>query len=266
MLYYYDDIVAEYGKMFADDAARTITKMRLYSEYLNLENFYGKTPEEFIRIFSNYGRMLYSRETYLWMLAYLLSGKYSFVKDGWYSREIKSRVDGYCISLTIDEEVYIGNYLRLSKLQEGESINRFFELDEKLVAIPITSIRNKFLKHLRPDKLYSVSEDLFLLYVIEEEIYYTHDDDWAEFVKRLKYSHQKENFNLSAMLTAVALCSDYDWHMLHWKSWNKDDVLCMYRHLKSKSKKNRQLLANLFLVYRSDFGRWMLPLKWKRVQ
>ena len=262
MLYYYDDIVAEYGKMFADDAARAIAEMRLYSEYLNLENFYGKTPEEFIRIFSNYGRMLYPREKYLWMLAYLLSGKYSFVKDGWCSTEIKSSVDGYRISLTIDEEVYIDNYLRLSKLQEGESINRFFELDEKLVAIPITSIRNKFLKHLRPDKLYSVSEDLFLLYVIEEEMYYTHDDDWAEFVRRLKFSHQKENFNLSAMLGAVALCTEYGIHKAYINSHDKESVMTIYKKLKSNTKRDRRS-TNLFVITDSNFGEPPYRVWWR---
>lgn len=261
MLYYYDDIVAEYGKMFADDAARAIAKMRLYSEYLNLENFYGKTPEEFIRIFSNYGRMLYSRETYLWMLAYLLSGKYSFVKDGWYSTEIKSRVDGYHISLTIDEEVYIDNYFRLSKIQEGEPVNGFFKLDEELDVAHWACATSRALKHLGREELYTAAENLFLLYIMEEETNPSYDE-WEEFIRRLKFSHQKENFNLSAMLGAVALCTEYGIHKAYINSHDKESVMTIYKKLKSNTKRDRRS-TNLFVITDSNFGEPPYRVWWR---
>lgn len=261
MLYYYDDIVAEYGKMFADDAARAIAKMRLYSEYLNLENFYGKTPEEFIRIFSNYGRMLYSRETYLWMLAYLLSGKYSFVKDGWYSTEIKSRVDGYHISLTIDEEVYIDNYLRLSKLQEGEPVSGFFKLDEELDVAHWECATYKSLKHLTREKLYIAAEDLFLLYLIENEVNPSYEE-WEDFIRRLKFSHQKENFNLSSMLGAIALSTEYGVHRAYWNSHDKEAVMAVYKKLKSSTRRDRRS-TNLFVITDSNFGEPPYSVWWR---
>lgn len=248
MMYY--DIVAEYGREFADDAESVMVDMSRYTEHLNFKNFYGKTLEEFISIFSNYGGMIYSREEYLWRLSYLLSGKYS-----------RSGLGIYRVAPTIDEGVYLDNYLRLSKLQNEESKNGFFELDGELVPMSIQGIMNKSLKGLITEKMYSVVEDLFLLYVVEEEVNPAHDD-WDDFIKRLKFSHQKENFNLASMLGAFALCTEYGWHTIYWRSWEKDEVLWTYHSLKSKTKRDRRL-TNLFLVHYGHLDDSPYIVMWK---
>ena len=261
MLYMYDDIANKYGKEFAMRADSFAVDMCKYTDNLSYQYLYDRTPEEFIHIFSKYGSYLYSREEYLWKLAYLLSVKYYFKEGGKYDPETQTDVDVWKVASTIDEEVYIDNYLRLLKIQEGETVNGFFELDEKLVAIPIASISNKFLKHLSTEELYSVADDIFLLYVAEEDANPTHDE-WEYFVKRLKFSHQKENFNLSAMLGAIALCTEYSLYEVYLGTSSKSDVLNRYKKLKSSTKKDRRS-TNLFIITDSNFGEPPYSVWWR---
>ncbi len=250
VLDFYDNIAAEYGKDFADRADNAAWDTAIdYTDMLMDKNFYGKTPEEFIRIFGNYGKYVYSREDYLWRLSYLLSGEYGTL-DG----------ETYWIGATIDEEAYIDNYLRLSKLQDGESTNRFFKLDEELVVVSIQSIQNKSVKHLSTEELYKVAEDVFLLYAVEETIHIL-NGKWENFIKRMKYSQQKENFRLSCMLGAIALCAEYGYQEIYWNSWDKDKVLRIYGLLKNKHKKSRRE-ANRFLYHLDhcyDLGHYGTP-------
>lgn len=261
MLYYYNEISAEYGKEFAMHADSFAVDMADYTENLSYRYLYGRTPEEFIRAFSRYGSYVYSREEYLWKLSYLLSVKYYFKEGGKYDPETQTYVDVWKVTSTVDEDVYISNYLRLKNMHDGESINRFFEVNEELVAVSIQITANKSLKHLSTEELYSVAEDLFLLYVAEEEINPTHIG-WEDFVTRLKFSHQKENFNLTSMLGAFALCTEYGWHEIYWNSWDKENVLAIYRRLKSKSKRDRRL-TNLFLVHYGHMDDTPYTVVWK---
>ena len=260
MLYSYNEVAVKYGKEFAMRADSFAVDMSKYTENLSYQYIYARTPEEFIEIFSKYGSYVYSREEYLWKLAYLLSVKYYFKKGGRYDPEIQKDVDAWKIASTIDEDMYIDNYLHLSKIQEGESINRFFELDEKLVAISIKSISNKFLKHLSTEKLYSVAEEIFLLYVAEEDANPTHDE-WEYFIKRLRFSHQKENFNLSTMIGAIALCTEYSPYEAYLTA-HKTDVLARYKQLKSSTRRDRRS-TNLFVVIDSNFGEPPYRVWWR---
>lgn len=250
ILDFYDNIAAEYGKDFADRADNAAWDTAIdYTDMLMDKNFYGKTPEEFIRIFGNYGKYVYSREDYLWRLSYLLSGEYGTL-DG----------ETYWIGATIDEEAYIDNYLRLSKLQDGESTNRFFKLDEELVVVSIQSIQNKSVKHLSTEELYKVAEEIFLLYVAEEDANPTHDE-WEYFIKRLRFSHQKENFNLSTMIGAIALCTEYSPYEAYLTA-HKTDVLARYKQLKSSTRRDRRS-TNLFVVIDSNFGEPPYRVWWR---
>ena len=236
--------------------------MDRYGEFLNFNNFFGKTPKEFIELFGNYGGMVYSREEYLWRLAFLLSSEYSFREESRYSEELKKDVGAYHMSPIIDDEVYMDNYRRLSKLhQEGEPVNGFFKLDEELDVAHWECATYKSLKHLTREELYIASEDLFLLYIIEEETNPSHDE-WEDFIRRLKFSHQRENFNLSMMLCAIALCTEYEIHEAYWNSHDKDSVMAIYKNLKSHTKRNRRS-TNLFVITDSNFGEPPYTVWWR---
>ena len=118
----------EMKKMMSD----VLVEMDQYRELLQFNNFFGKTPREIIEIFGTYGGMIYSREEYLWRLSYPLSAKYSFREESRYSAETNDYVGAYHMAPAIDEDSYVDNYRRLSKIQEGEPVNGFFKLDEEL--------------------------------------------------------------------------------------------------------------------------------------
>lgn len=238
-----------------------LVEMDQYRESLNFNNFFGKTPEEFIEIFGTYGGMIYSREEYLWRLAYLLSSEYTFREESRYSEELKKDVGAYHMSPIIDEEVYIDNYRRLSKLQEGEPVNGFFKLDEELNVAHWECATYKSLKHLTREELYIAAEDLFLLYLIENEVNPSYEE-WEDFIRRLKFSHQKENFNLSSMLGAVALSTEYGVHRAYWNSHDKEAVMAVYKKLKSSTRRDRRS-TNLFVITDSNFGEPPYSVWWR---
>ena len=238
-----------------------LVEMDQYREFLNFNNFFGKTPEEFIEIFGNYGGLVYSKEEYLWKLSFLLSSEYSFRKESRYSEELKKHVGAYYISPTINEDMYINTYLHLSKIQEGEIVNDFFKLDNELYAAHIQCATYKSLKHLSREELYSVAEDLFLLYIMEEETNPSHEE-WEDFIRRLKFSHQRENFNLSMMLGAIALCTEYGIHEAYWNTHDKESVMSIYKNLKSHTKRNRRS-TNLFVITDSNFGEPPYRVWWR---
>lgn len=221
-----------------------LVEMDQYREFLHFNNFFGKTPKEFIEIFGNYGGMLYSREEYLWRLAYLLSVEYS--------TETKEYAGAYRMAPTINEAIYIDTYRHIEKIQEGEPINWFFELDKKIDVVRLQCTTSKSLKHISREELYSVAEDLFLLYIMEEETNPS-QDEWEDFIRRLKFSHQKENFNLSTMLGAVAMCTEYGEHHIYYGSHDRESVMTTYKNLKSGTR-SRLKKNNLFLVVYSNFG------------
>jgi len=183
----------EIAMMNKEVMRNVLVEMDQYTEILKFNNFFGKTPKEFIEIFATYGGMLYSREEYLWRLAYLLSVEYS--------TERKEYAGAYHMTLAVNEGIYIDTYRHIAKIQEGEPINWFFELDKEINVVRLKCTTYNSLKNLSREELYSVAEDLFLLYCIEEETNSSHDE-WEDFIQRLKFSHQRENFNLSAMLGA----------------------------------------------------------------
>lgn len=235
--------------------------MANYADVLNFHSFFGKTPKEVIEIFGNYGEMVYSREEYLWKLSFLLSSEYSFRKESRYSEELKKHVGAYHMSPTIDKKVYIDNFLRLSKIQEGEPVNEFFKLDDEIDVAHIQSATYKSLKHLSREELYSVAEVLFLLFLIENEANPSYEE-WEDFIRRLKFSHQRENFNLSAMLGAVALCTEYGIHEAYWNTHDKESVMSIYKNLKSHTKRNRRS-TNLFVITDSNFGEPPYRVWWR---
>ena len=178
-------------------------------------------------------------------MAFLLSAKYSSADNG-----------NYEITTSIYTKVYIENYFLASKLKEGKPVNGSYLLDGKVNSIPMEIIGIESLKHLSTDKLYSVSEDLFILYAVEEEMKYDHDGEWSDYVRMLKFSHQKENFNISAMLCAIALCTKYGWHEIFYGTHNKNKVMRTYKNLKSKTR-SKLKRNNLFLVEFVDTSCWV---------
>ena len=235
--------------------------MANYADTLIFINFFGKNPEEFIELFGTYGGMLYSREEYLWRLAFLLSSEYYFREESRYSEETKEYVGAYHMAPTIDEDSYMENYFRLSKIQEGEPVNGFFKLDEELDVAHWACATSRALKHLGREELYTAAENLFLLYIMEEETNPSYDE-WEEFIRRLKFSHQKENFNLSAMLGAVALCTEYGIHKAYINSHDKESVMTIYKKLKSNTKRDRRS-TNLFVITDSNFGEPPYRVWWR---
>ena len=235
--------------------------MTNYADVLNFNNFFGKTPKEIIEIFGNYGGLIYSREEYLWKLSFLLSSEYSFRKESRYSEELKKDVGAYYIAPTTNEDVYISTYLQLSKIQEGEIVKDFFKLDNGFYVVHIQSATYKSLKHLSREELYSVAEVLFLLHLIESEANPSYEE-WEEFIRRLKFSHQKENFNLSSMLGAVALSTEYGIHRAYWNSRDKEAVMAVYKKLKSSTRRDRRS-TNLFVITDDNFGEPPYSVWWR---
>lgn len=86
---------------------------------------------------------------------------------------------------------------------------------------------------------------------MEEETNPSHAE-WEDFIRRLKFSHQRENFNLSMMLGAIALCTEYG-NCVYYGSHDRFSVMSAYKNLKSGTR-SRLKKNNLFLVVYSNFG------------
>ena len=233
----------EIAMMNKEMMRNVLVEMDQYTEILKFNNFFGKSPKEFIEIFATYGGMLYSREEYLWRLAYLLSVEYS--------TENKEYVGAYHMAPIVNEGIYIDTYRHIEKIQKGEPINWFFELDKEINVARLQCATYKSLKTLSREELYTAAENIFFLYIMEEETNPSHDE-WEDFIRRLKFSHQRENFNLSAMLGAIALCTEYG-NWVYWNSYDRESVMAIYKKLKSHAKRDRRS-TNIFLHVTSNFG------------